>query len=306
VSYGRFPQARAVLSALGALSGNRQLAHCEYIVALQCGTPCMNDEELARLARMARDALQRDGAAGSFKRYAEKFSARLAPYIDTAGLRLGTMPTGSAREAEEESMWQVVHAQLERLKRTRQTDQEREYLHRRVAELASSQGSQFSLYSIWGWVYEQVDLGIEEMDSERPEIPDAETPIRRSGPGARERSRALARQWRQHLDAPDPAARQSAFDGIRGFFDEEQRLDEIWLRRRREAIVQPAARLRNLTRQAADLLSRIEDSAPAAAAWPGFLDIDIGEACRADARALRDELAARMASAVQAWETAHG
>jgi hypothetical protein len=299
VRYGQLPRARSILHAEGILAGTSDLTPFEYIVALQCGTPCLTAEEFSRLGQLAREDLQRANAAGLLGKYAEEFSTRLGKFVDTSGLAMDAPAPDTAPEHDEESMWRSLHNELERLQQNRQIERERQFLNNRFTLMES----QFDFYCLWGWIFDQFDSDIGSIYSLRPDVSEAETPISRATPAVTVRARVLAELWRRHLLAEEPSARQHARDEIRRFMAQERDLDDRWLQQRSAAIKNPTERLGNLANIAANLLATIQRGETKGNHWPFFLRIE--EATRADTDRLIHQLAERVHSVGAAQEAHH-
>jgi hypothetical protein len=293
VALGELSRARAILREEDVLSTKLDLTAIEYVLALQCAKLCFDDDERARLAAAAVDALQRDLGAGRFAHHAHLYLERLKRNLE-APLEIAAPAhtPGADVAGVADSAWRTLTRELDRLQQERRSEQELRLLNDKLDALADD-GSPFARLALWGLHLDRFDAQIRLIHRLRPTVADDETPLARDSSPVRTRSRVLAQLWRAHLGASHPDQAERLLGKILGFLAEERRLTERWDRLRAVEAEDPTYNALRYARQGAMLLEDIgaEDQRTP---WPSFLELR--EPLSADARQLAARLEERAAS----------
>lgn len=284
--YGQVQQAREILEEDGVLSGERPLHHIEFIVALQCGQPCLTAEEIRTIGDAANRALGEALNTGEIKRYGHYFVQRLAHQAQGFDVIAATEVDAIERETLK-SKWITLKSDLEKTREDPNLEAERRLLTKNVMQLADL--SIHVKYALWENVFRHFEQQLETVKRIRPDIDDIETPLTRSRlllSGAR--AREISALWKDYFN-PERAGRSgNHLEALERFSERETELVENWERARREAMAQPLERLAFRSQMLRALLASIRDDERRSDAWPPWLVLD--EHIERDIESLDEEL----------------
>jgi hypothetical protein len=284
--YGQVRQAREILEEDGVLSGERPLHHIEYVVALQCGQPCLTPEEIRRIVDAASKALGEALSTGTIARYGKYFVSRLAQEAQGFDVVSHTGEDEAEREAAE-STWIRLKSDLEKTREDPNVEAERRLLTENVMQLAGL--SIHVKYALWENVFRHFERQLETVNRIRPDIDDADTPLKRSRlllSGAR--AREVSALWKDYFDPGRNGAAGNVHDALERFREREKELADNWERARRSAMAQPLERLAFRSRMLRALLESIREDERRSDAWPPWLAL--GEHIERDIESLDEEL----------------
>lgn len=284
--YGQAQQARAILEEEGVLGGKPTLHPIEYVIALQCGEPCLAAAEIRQIGAAAGSALGESIAAGSINRYGKYYTDRLAGLVAEVAA-ISAARDDTAERAAAESPWIALKAVLEQTREDPNLEAEKTLLTDRVNHLGDL--SLHEKYALWENVFGHFESQLEGVKRIRPAVDDADTPLGRSRSllsGAR--AREVSALWKDYFQpARDGAARQ-ARAALRRFSVREAELKARWEQARAEAMAQPLERLAFRSRMLRTLLQSIREQERRGETWPSWLAV--GEHIERDIQSLDEEL----------------
>jgi hypothetical protein len=270
---GRTQRARNILNVEGVIGGTQRFEPIEYIVALQCGSPCLATKELEELGRQAEAALYRDLRAGAFPRGATTFFQRLHEHAAVVTVPAATAAADADEANDSDSGWQSFTRSLERSKHLTDLEEERRLLNENLAAVTRDE---FVTYALWDYAFKDLQALQDAVQGVRPPLEPGQTPISRSesvAGGAR--ARQVSELWRAYLAeaSEDGANRQRSWDAIRDFERDERALEREWQRLREQEQHAHAGRLALLVESAREVLAAIAETEQTRSPWPFFLDL---------------------------------
>jgi hypothetical protein len=284
--YGQIQQAREILKAEGLLDGRTPVSPIEYILALQCGRPCLTDDEIAAIGDAATKALGEALEAGTIRRYGVFFRRRLGNYRRDSNLLIEDEDHADDDPAED-SEWMEFKSDFDKTSADSDVEAERRLLNANVMRLEDA--SIFLKYALWSEVFRNFETLTEAVHRIRPDVDDAETPLTRSRlllSGAR--ARELSALWKDYFDPDREGAVRNAREALRRFRDRELELHEQWERERRKAMSVPLERLAFRSESLKVVLDSIRHSEATGNIWPTWLLVS--DHILRDVRLLREKL----------------
>jgi hypothetical protein len=270
---GRLQRARNLLGAEGALDGTHAFEPIEYIVTLQCGQPCLSPQELEDVSRRAEAALRKELLAGAHQKQRAAFVERLKDHASAI-----TLSEAGAEEnpfdRDEASVWQSLKSSLERSKQLTDLEEEKRLLSEILMAGDGGSESLFFRYTVWDYLFRNIEALVEGIHGLRPPLDPSETPISRSDSVvAVGRARQLSDLWRTYLTARTDPDGAGPWRAIGDFYSEERALTSAWDAIRAREMEEPLARTAVLAEYAADMLASIRDTEVKDSPWPFFLDL---------------------------------
>ncbi len=272
--YGQMTRARRILKAERVFESGESLEPLEYVIALQCGHPCLTKEEIAALSKRASAHLEQDLQAGLIKKYGDRFIERLSKFATTSLNAKNWLAQAEEFDESGNSIWNSWTASLEKLDDPTILEEERTTVENQVAELGENSMILFFYLGVWEQLFVTLDSILESIKRQRPARELAETPISRTDSFAENvRAKTVSRLWRDYLTSEESERASELLQRVKGFYREEQRLENEWemLRRgERQGMLKKAGYMVEYGR---DLLAQIRSQMDKADSWPRFLAI---------------------------------
>ena len=270
VKSGQFPGARNILTSIGLFEQDKAWEPIEYIVALQCGQPCLTKQEIIALGEDAAHSLKKDIASGRFAKYAQSFIRRLEEYATVSLDNPFDYKKDQFELIKRESLWQEWKVALEEGKKGYNLVKEEVLLREKIEELQFKQTEYLYAYTMWKYVLNNYEEKLDEIMNTRPNLDDSETSISKSGSiVSNERAHRLARLWKEYLIGEN----EEHLNAIKAFTLEEKRLTENWESLRKKEMEQALRRAHIYVRSSQTILEIIKMREEIESPWPFFLDI---------------------------------
>jgi tetratricopeptide (TPR) repeat protein len=294
---GQITRARRILRDEGVFESSEVLSPLEYVLVLECGSPCLSKDETKVLSERAAANLERDRRADLFGPYANKFMERLSDHTDIPSQYVHDWLVDTEGSAEPgDSVWQSWQASLEKLEDPALLERQRVLVERQMSESGKDEEVLFFYLAVWGPMFRNLDALLGSIWSIRPTREPAETPISRTDSIAINlRAKAVSRLWRGYLSNRDTEQAERLLYQVSAFYREEERLKNEWETLRRREMQGPLERVRYFVETGLSVLDRIGRCAERADVWPPFLHIR--EHMRRDVNTLQKRLASQLGSA---------
>jgi hypothetical protein len=272
--YGQMTRARRILKQERVFESGVSLEPLEYIIALECGAPCLTKEEIEALSKRAEAHLEQDLKSGLIKKYGDLFIERLSRSATTS-LKANEWPSHTEKLDESgDPIWKSWATSLERLDDPSLLEEERTRVEARVSELGADSVILFHHIILWEQLFRILHSGLEAIRRLHPARAPEETPISRADSFVENaRVKMVSRLWRDYLTSEDSGQQATHLNRVRDFYREEQRLENEWetLRRGEQKVMLIKAGY--MIEYGEDLLAEIRGQMRQADAWPPFLAI---------------------------------
>jgi tetratricopeptide (TPR) repeat protein len=294
---GQITRARRILRGERVFEASEVLSPLEYVLVLECGSPCLSEDETKVLSERAAANLVRDRRAGLFGPYAHKFMERLRAHADIPSQYVKDWLDDKEDSAEPgDSVWKSWQASLEKLRDPALLEQERRLVESQMSESGKDEEVLFFSLAVWEPMFGTLAALLGSIWSIRPTREPTETPISRTDSIAvNVRAKAVSRLWRDYLSNQDTDQAERLLDQVRAFYRDEERLQSEWESLRRGAMQGPLERLHYFVETGRSVLDRIGRCAEGADVWPPFLYVR--EHILRDIDALQERLASQVSSA---------
>ncbi|MEJ2427103.1 MAG: hypothetical protein P8101_22250, partial [Candidatus Thiodiazotropha sp.] len=291
---GQISRARRILLSERVFEPSETLSPLEFVLVLECGSPCLSKDEIAVLSERAVENLVRDQRSGLFGPYAGEFMKRLREHIKVPSQFLSDGLRESARAAGEiESEWKSWQSTLDKHLDPERLEQQRQRIESQLSESDSDEAELFFSLAIWGPMFRNLDALLGSIRGIRPAREPDQTPISRTDSIATNlRAKAVSRLWRGYLNSRDEHQAERLLDQVKAFYRDEQRLRNEWDAQRRSDMQGPLETLRYLVGTGQGVLDRIGRCVRHADLWPPFLQVS--EHMLRDIEALRERLSTQM------------
>jgi hypothetical protein len=295
-SRGQITRARRILRGERVFDSTVVLSPLEYVIVLECGSPCLSDDETKALSARAATNLVGDRRARLFGRYAHKFFERLREHTDIPSQYMSDWLAETATSVKpDDSVWKSWQESLETLHDPALLERERRLMESQMLE--SGEDVLFFSLAVWGPMYRTLDALLGSIWRIRPAREPEDTPISKTDSIAiNVRARAVSRLWRQYMRSEGQDQDQNRLlDQVRDFYRDEDRLELEWESLRKRDVKGPLERLRYFVETGQSVLDRIRHCAERADVWPSFLRVR--EHLLRDVDALQKRLASQLSSA---------
>jgi tetratricopeptide (TPR) repeat protein len=292
---GQIARAQRILRGERVFESSEVMSPLEYVLVLECGSPCLSEDETKALSQRARANLVRDRRAGLFGKYAHTFMERLRDHTDIPSQDVSDWLADTATDLGD-SVWKSWQASLEKLRDPALLERERQLVESQMSESGKDEEVLFFSLAVWGPMFRTLDALLGSIWHIRPAREPAETPISRSDSIAiNERAKAVSRLWRDYLSNRDTDCAERLLDRVREFYRDEERLESEWETLRRRDMQGPLQRLRYFVETGQSVLDRIRGCVERVDIWPPFLRVR--EHMLRDVDALQERLANQLSSA---------
>ncbi len=293
---GQINRARRILQSERVFEPGEALSPLEFVLVLECGSPCLSKDEISVLSERAVANLVRDQRAGLFGPYAGEFMKRLRDHIEVPSSYLSDWLTESASATEKiESEWKSWQSTLDKHPDPERLEQQRRRIESQLSESDNDEAELFFSLAIWGPVFRNLDALLGSIRGIRPNREPDQTPISRTDSIATNlRAKTVSRLWRDYLNNRDEEQAERLLDQVKAFYRDEQRLRNEWDTLRRNDMQGPLETLRYLVEAGQGVLDRIGRCVRHADLWPPFLRVR--EHMLRDIDALRERLSTQMNS----------
>jgi hypothetical protein len=273
-NFGQVSRARQILKAAGVFDASTRLEPLEYVIALQCKSPCLTEEERQGLLIRAAKQLDQDLRAGLYARYANLFIKRLneCGMEISRELRERFSTTDDAEEAAE-TLWQSWASTLESLDDRTLLEEERRSMEIRAAAYGQDKTVLCHHLSVWENLHRRIGTIQQAIKSMRPDREPSETPISRAI-ARNERGARVSRLWRAYLGATVPDHAVILRAQIQEFYRDEEQLEDEWEAQRRRDMQRDLQKAQSYVDWGTDVLAKIEHAVRRGGLWPPFLNIE--------------------------------
>jgi hypothetical protein len=299
--YRQLSRARRILKAEGVFASGERLEPLEYVIALQCGRPCLTDDEMRALSEWANENLKRDLQAGLIRKCGDRFVNRLKETATTSiDFNEWLVQTETSPELQD-SVWKSWTSSLQTLHDPALFEEKRRDIESRELELGEGNAALFFYLATWAQLFETLDSTLDYVKHIRPPRWPTETPISRTDSAINVRAERVSRLWRQYLTAEEIDLAHERFERVKNFYHDEERLESEWKALRRKEMQASLERVGNFLKYGQYLLAQIRKHAERGGSWPPFLAI--GEHLLRDTGVLQEWLASQMILAELGFDT---